>query len=229
MKSGALTRFASSADRDRNTASAPSAAQRAQTSAYLLALPFPAFALLIAQLLKRLGYQEVSLRGTTARRGRNRYGGLDIEAFINVGLTKSRVICQLRQYDREPVSRLNIDVLRGAMLRTGAIQGLLVTTSTFAPAAIEAAQAAQHLAPVRLIAGEELAHLVQSHGLGRDKPTLRKINDRKESRAVVPPLPPTPPVCAPPSCCPASADRCGLTIRIVVDPMVGRSSRSELP
>ena len=228
MKSGALTRFASSADRDRNTASAPSAAQMAQTSAYLLALPFPAFALLVAQLLKRLGYEEVSLRGTTARRGRNRYGGLDIEAFINVGLTKSRVICQLRQYDREPVSRLNIDVLRGAMLRTGAIQGLLVTTSTFAPAAIEAAQAAQHLAPVRLIAGEELAHLVQSHGLGRDR-TYRKSDDKKADRAVVPPLPPTPPVCASAPCCPTPADRCGLTIRIVVDPMVGRSSRSELP
>ena len=228
MKSGALTRFASSADRDRNTASAPSAAQMAQTSAYLLALPFPAFALLVAQLLKRLGYQEVSLRGTTARRGRNRYGGLDIEAFLHVGLTKSRVICQLRQYDREPVSRLNIDVLRGAMLRTGAIQGLLVTTSTFAPAAIEAAQAAQHLAPVRLIAGEELAQLVQSHGLGRDK-TYRKADAKKVDRSNVPLLPPTPPVCAPPSCCPMPADRCGLTIHIVVDPMVGRSSRSELP
>jgi len=205
----------------------------AQTSAYLLALPFPAFALLIAQLLKRLGYQEVSLRGTTARRGRNRYGGRDIEAFLHVGLTKSRVICQLRQYDREPVSRLNIDVLRGAMLRTGAIQGLLVTTSTFAPAAIEAAQAAQHLAPVRLIAGEELAHLVQSHGLGRDK-TYRKSDDKKVDRSKVPPLPPTPPVCAPTPFCLPPEDRCGLTIRIVVDPMAGHPSliprsRSELP
>jgi len=226
MKSGTSTRFVSSADRERHTVPTPSATQLAQTRQYLLALPFPAFALLVAQLLKRLGYEEVSLRGTTARRGRNRYGGLDIEAFLHVGLTKSRVICQLRQYDSEPVTRLNIDVLRGAMLRTGAIQGLLVTTAAFAPAAIEAAQAAQHLAPVRLIDGEELAQLVQSQGLGRDR-TYRKIIRKKADHSLVPPLPPTPPASVP-SCSP-HANPCGVTIRIVVDPSAVQPSRSERP
>ena len=131
----------------------------------LLALPFPAFALTVSQLLRCLGYEGVTLRGVTGKKGRNSYGGLDIEATLLKGLTRSRVICQLRQYDTQPVPRQSVDVLRGTMLRMGADQGLLVTTSGFSPAAIEAAQAAQHAAPVRLIDDCELAMLLLRHNI----------------------------------------------------------------
>ena len=56
-----------------------------------------------------------------------------------------------------------VDELRGAMLRLGASQGLLVTTGTFSASAIEAAQAAQYAAPVRLMDGPELARLLRAH------------------------------------------------------------------
>jgi hypothetical protein len=56
-----------------------------------------------------------------------------------------------------------VDELRGAMLRMGAHQGLLVTTATFSPAAIEAAQTARQRAPIRLVDGAELARLLRKH------------------------------------------------------------------
>ena len=146
--------------------------------ARLLSLPFPAFALTVSHLLRRLGYEGVTLRGVTGSKGRNSYGGLDIEATLLRGLTRSRVICQLRQYDTESVPRQSVDVLRGAMLRMGADQGLLVTTSGFSPAAVEAAQAAQHVAPVRLIDGNELAMLLLQHNL---------LSDRSETGTAQPP------------------------------------------
>ena len=61
--------------------------------------------------------------------------------------------------------RQSVDVLRGTMLRLGANQGLLVTTSGFSPAAVEATQAAQHVAPVRLIDSCELAMLLLRHNI----------------------------------------------------------------
>jgi hypothetical protein len=58
-----------------------------------------------------------------------------------------------------------VDELRGTMLRLGAQQGLLVTTSTFAPATREAVSAAQHALPIRLIDGRELCALLARHGV----------------------------------------------------------------
>ena len=125
----------------------------------LLALPFPDYAACVAVLMARMGYQEVRPLGPLHEKGRNSYGAHDIRATYVQGLTKSSVIAQVKQYAM-PVPRSFVDELRGAMLRTGAQQALLFTTSSFAPAAIEAVQAGQHTAPIRLVAGEELARLM---------------------------------------------------------------------
>jgi len=74
------------------------------------------------------------------------------------------VIAQIKQY-RRPVQRRFIDELRGAMLRTGARQGLVISTGTFSEAAEQVASS-ERLAPIRLVGGDELAALMIRYGIG---------------------------------------------------------------
>ena len=139
--------------------------------ARLLALPFPAFAQAVAGLLKSLGYTDVqTMKAMHGKgKGRNQHGGYDLRMYLPTRLTRGLVIAQVKQY-REAVPRSFVDELRGTMLRLGASQGLLVTTSTFSASAIEAAQAAQYAAPVRLMDGQELARLIRQHPQGVSSP-----------------------------------------------------------
>lgn len=141
--------------------------------ARLLALPFPAFAQAVAGLLQCLGYTDVAaMKAMHGRgKGRNAHGGYDLRMYLPTRLTRGLVIAQVKQY-REAVPRSFVDELRGAMLRLGARQGLLVTTSTFSASAIEAAQAAQYAAPVRLMDGQELARLIRTHPQGLKSPAV---------------------------------------------------------
>ena len=110
-------------------------------------------------------------------KGRNAHGGYDLRMYLPTRLTRGLVIAQVKQY-RETVPRSFVDELRGAMLRLGASQGLLVTTGAFSASAIEAAQSAQHAAPVRLMDGSELARLLRVHPRMLDtvpSPTLHTI------------------------------------------------------
>ena len=143
----------------------------------LLALPFPDYVARVALLMARMGYREVRPLGPLHEKGRNAYGAHDIRAAHVQGLARSTVIAQAKQY-RQPVPRSFVDELRGAMLRTGAQQGLLFTTSDFARSAVEAAQAGQYAAPVRLVTGEELARLMLAYGIDADgtpPSSLRRI------------------------------------------------------
>ena len=88
-------------------------------------------------------------------------GGLDIEASLDVGLGRSRVIAQVKQYDR-PVPRAFVDELRGAMVRHGAQQGLLFTSATFSHAARDAAAMGAYAMPIRLVDGGELSRLLKA-------------------------------------------------------------------
>lgn len=124
---------------------------------------------LIVRLLQGLHFHEVrALRPTTAKRrshkGRNRHGGVDIVAVLDTPLACVPVIVQVKQY-QHPVARHFVDALRGAMLRRHAGQGLLITTSTFAPAARRAA-AESSLLPITLLDGERLLDLLVHHQLG---------------------------------------------------------------
>lgn len=132
--------------------------------ARLLDMPFPAFTQAVARLLETLGYANVAAMKPMhgKGKGRNAHGGYDLRMYLPTRLTRGLVIAQVKQY-KETVPRSFVDELRGAMLRLGASQGLLVTAGAFAASAIEAAQAAQYAAPVRLIDGPELARLLRAH------------------------------------------------------------------
>lgn len=132
-------------------------------------LSIGAYELLIARLLQAAGYDHVQIlrdpeRQRRSHKGRNRHGGVDIKATSRVGLSTGQVLVQVKQYAR-PVSRRFVDELRGALLRCNGRYGLLVTTSTFAPAAREAARE-EHRTPVHLVDGPALARLLMLHRLG---------------------------------------------------------------
>jgi len=140
----------------------------------LLCLDVPAFEALIAELLQRLGYSETQIKRPAhcastgkrraSRKGRNRHGGLDLQACNRSNITQALVLVQVKQYSR-PVSRRFVDEIRGAMLRNGAQQGLLITTSTFSRTAHDAA-AENPLMPITLLDGEQLLNLLFAQRLG---------------------------------------------------------------
>lgn len=132
-------------------------ALRHQLREEILALPVPAFDRLIARLLQACGYQGVQVLGEAQSGG-------DLVACTSSGLSSTLTLVQAKQYVA-PVSRRFVDELRGAMLRRGASQGLLLTTSAFYSPARTAAETACPL-PVRLVEGEELLDLLLGHGLG---------------------------------------------------------------
>ncbi len=59
-----------------------------------------------------------------------------------------------------------VDELRGACLRAGAAEALLITTSAFSPTVYQHAASAPALAPVRLLDGEHLLYLLLHHRIG---------------------------------------------------------------
>ena len=99
----------------------------------LLALDFPAFARCVCHLMDALGYEDAHLAGRREWKGYNRPGGggYDLEATLPGGMAPRRVIAQIKQYDTLAVHQRSVDELRGACLRAGAAEGLLVTTSAF--------------------------------------------------------------------------------------------------
>jgi len=149
----------------------------------LRALSVRGFERLIAQLLRASGYEDVRiLRDHTkvrlSRKGRTSHGAADLTASLRGEFGVTRVLVQVKQYER-PVSRRFVDELRGALLRTQARQGLLITTSNFAPAARTAALE-DHIGPIHLLDGTSLRELLITHRLGlrMDKRGHLKIHPR---------------------------------------------------
>jgi len=138
----------------------------------LLALDYPAFARCVCVLLEAFGYEEARPAGRQEWKGYNRPGGggYDLEAFLPGGLAPRRVVAQIKQYDALAVHQRSVDELRGACLRAGATEALLVTTSAFSEVVRRHALAPDPLgalvAPVRLIDGEELLGLMIRHRIG---------------------------------------------------------------
>ena len=137
----------------------------------LLNLSYSAFLGVVAQLLERIGHQDVRLSGRKGFVGRNRAGGWDLETVMpacnSLGSDHPRIRCiiQAKQFTELSVQQRTVDELRGCCLRTGAGQGILITTSQFSPVARRAAEASV-LAPVTLIDGERLLDLLVCHKLG---------------------------------------------------------------
>lgn len=125
---------------------------------------FAAFELVMKQLLDSCGYVSVYIAGRGHKRGRTAKGGLDLTAHTVTELASALTIVQIKQYKRV-VSRRFIDELRGAMLRHGAEQGLLITMSRFSRVAHKASKETD-VAPIRLIEGEEVLDLLFTHSIG---------------------------------------------------------------
>jgi hypothetical protein len=155
---------------------------RADLRRRLLSLNFHAFCQCLCLLLTELGYEEARSAGRTDWKGRNRGGGFDIQAWLPGGLTRRKVVAVAKQFDSLVIYQRMIDELRGAALRTGASEAILITTSTFSPVALlgQAGQASETgnaptVAPVRLIDGDELLDLLLAHGIGvREEPAGAK-------------------------------------------------------
>ena len=135
----------------------------------LVSLSVRAYERLIADLLRRAGYEEVRILRDhhiqrRSHKGRTAHGGVDIMATSRSALQTMPVLVQVKQYQR-PVSRRFVDELRGALLRTQARHALLITTSTFPPAAWRAARE-DHIGPIQLIDGAQLQALLIRHRLG---------------------------------------------------------------
>ncbi len=131
---------------------------------HLAALRFPAFADLAQLVLARSGYHKVVLAGRLSPRGRILHGGCDLQAYTHTDLETVVTAVQLKQYHCL-VGRRFVDELRGAMLRLGAEQGLLITTSAFSPAVRQVARESD-IAPVRLVDGAEFISILLQHRLG---------------------------------------------------------------
>jgi restriction endonuclease Mrr len=135
------------------------------TQAKLLRLTYADLTGLVERLLVQMGCRDLRAAHPAGTPGPNPRGGYDLQARLDNGLMDTLVLTQVKQYST-PVPRCFVDELRGAMLRMGAGQGLIVTTSKFAPVAIEAAKRGNHQLPVRLIDGRELLALLRTYKIG---------------------------------------------------------------
>ena len=144
-----------------------SASQKQQVRAVLhetlYRLEYAAFEQVMKRLLYQSGYLSVHLIGRNHQPGHTPTGGLDLAARSMTELTSVLTIAQVKQY-RGVVPRRFVDELRGAMLRLGAEQGLLLTLSRFSQAAHTAAKS--KVAPVKLIEGAEILELLFSYQIG---------------------------------------------------------------
>jgi membrane-bound metal-dependent hydrolase YbcI (DUF457 family) len=139
-------------------------AVRAELHQRLMELEYSAFEQVMKSLLYKSGYLSVHLIGRKHKRGRTPQGGLDLTARSTTELASMVTIAQLKQY-RRVVSRRFIDELRGAMLRHGAEQGLLLTLSKFSKVAHAAARES-NVAPITLIEGDEVLDLLFAYRIG---------------------------------------------------------------
>jgi Restriction endonuclease len=132
----------------------------------LLSLPYDAYLQVITLLLSRLGYQDICPSGRLDWKGRNKGGGYDLTATMPNGFHPMRVVITAKQFDRTSrIFQRQVDELRGAALRSGANEALLITSGTLSPA-IDHEGISSSLAPVRLMDGDELISLLIQHGIG---------------------------------------------------------------
>lgn len=137
----------------------------------LLSLPFSGFARVIAVLLEKMGYSDVSFTSRKDFRGRNgkdgSAGGYDLTAVLPSSGVSRRVIVQTKQFNADQrIFQRNVDELRGACLRTGAAEGILLTTGPVSSRLPRYLLVSAPFAPIRLVDSEELLDLLFAHRVG---------------------------------------------------------------
>lgn len=127
----------------------------------LAALPFSACVDAAVLLLTRMGYEDVTPTSRADFIGRHLDGGCDLTAVRTVSGGRRKVVIQLKRYPAERgLFRRSLDELRGVVLRAGASEGLLITTTNFSPSVPRQEYASAPVAPLRLIDGDELVNLM---------------------------------------------------------------------
>lgn len=120
----------------------------------LLTLPYRAFLQTVVRLLSAQGYQAVAPVRRTHSDGRHA-GGWDLEARYAADGTSPRLcVARVKQFGVQAVDLRHVDELRGAALRAGAHEALLITLSGFSKPARQSAHSVS--TPVRLVDGEAL-------------------------------------------------------------------------
>lgn len=164
---------------DRNQSEQDGASLRAVLHDRLLTLPFSGFARVMGMLLEKMGYGDIAYTSRKDFRGRNgrdgAAGGYDLIATMRTAVVEGvtsfscsrRVLAQVKQFDeRKTVYHRSVDELRGACLRAGAAEGLILTTGGLSKRLDRSRLASAPFAPVRLVDGEELLDLLVTHRVG---------------------------------------------------------------
>lgn len=122
------------------------------------------FEYLVADLLQRIGYENVQV---TKRSGDK---GIDVVANLTVGgITNVKTVVQVKRWTNQRVSGAEIAQLRGSAETDQ--RGLIITTSDFTKDGLKEAQASNKI-PVSLINGEKLIQLLIKYGVGVKKQDL---------------------------------------------------------
>lgn len=130
---------------------------KAQLLDALLSMSPFAFEDLVAEVLRCLGFENISV---TAKTGD---GGIDVMGELVVaGAIKNSVCVQVKRW-RNNVQREKISELRGSLRPHQT--GLFITTSDFSKPAIDEAND-PYKAPISLINGKELVEIMCSYGIG---------------------------------------------------------------
>ncbi len=118
------------------------------------------FERLVVGLLAAMGYGDGRVVGRPGDQGID--GILDQDAL---GLEK--VYVQAKRYTAGQVGEPEIRNFSGSLLAQGATKGVLITTTTFSPTALQTAQSiSMGNQLIRLIDGRELAELMINHSVG---------------------------------------------------------------
>jgi restriction endonuclease Mrr len=131
----------------------------------LLAMDPYQFEFLVADLLQKIGYENVSV---TKRSGDK---GIDIIANLTVGgITNVKTVIQVKRYGlANKIDGKIIAQLRGSAEVDQ--RGLVITTSDFQKSALEESKAPNKM-PVALVNGERLIDLLVNYGIGIRKDQL---------------------------------------------------------
>jgi HJR/Mrr/RecB family endonuclease len=123
------------------------------------------FEFLVADLLQKIGYENVSV---TKRSGDK---GIDVVANLTVGgITNVKTVIQVKRYGlTNKIDGKIIAQLRGSSEVDQ--RGLVITTSDFQKSAIEESKAPNKM-PVSLVNGEKLLELLIKYGIGIKKDQL---------------------------------------------------------
>lgn len=131
------------------------------------------FEFLVADLLQKIGYENVSV---TKRSGDK---GVDVIANLTVGgITNVKTVIQVKRYGLgNKIDGKIITQLRGSSEVDQ--RGLVITTSDFQKSAIEESKAPNKM-PVSLVNGEKLLELLIKYGIGikKDQVTIFSLDNQ---------------------------------------------------